>query len=787
MNFIHCFRKDQLMLARFGGILYRTRWLVLFLALLIVAGAVVFGTGLFGSLKSGGFNDPASESSRAEALLNAKLGGSTADIIILMSNNSIKATDATFMDAATQLLAKLKARPEVASVTSYYSTHSASLLSRDGHETFAVVQLAAKDEATKEKDFKTIEPLITSPAIETKVGGTVAVNVAVNKQVSSDLERAELITFPIVAILLLIVFGSLVAASLPLLIGGIAIMGAFAILRTLAGWTDVSVYAVNVVTMLGLGLAIDYALFIVTRFREELVSNKGEVKGALERTMATAGRTIMFSGLTISASLLGLLIFPVMFLRSIGMGGIAATLVAMLVALTILPALLAVLGHRINALSLQRLFRRRSSSQRYDMSVETKGVWYRISEIVMQHPVVVGLTVLAILVTLGLPFLRVAFATPDVKVLSTHQEARIVSDRLSQDFTQQGNSQLVIALQTPGNVLSSANLSSLDSYVHTIEGIPGVVNVNSLVTINPSLTLADYQQLYAHPGINPQLTAIAAQLANGDTTKITVALQPADHTTAAENIVSQVRAIHAPGGLVPLVDGVTAYQIDLLASLRATLPYALLVIIVAVSVLLFLMTGSVLMPAKAIVLNILSVSATFGALVWIFQDGHLENLLGFQSIGSIDATQPILIFAIAFGLSMDYEVFLLSRIKERYDATGDNRAAVSSGMQQTGRLITSLALLMAVVFGAFATSQIIFIQEIGIGLAIAVIIDATLVRMLLVPATMRILGKWNWWAPAPLRAIWQRIGLSESGVSGNAISSGEVLTAGEIEREKAQV
>ena len=775
------------MLARFGGMLYRTRWLVLVLALLIVAGAAVFGTGVFGSLKSGGFNDPASESSRAQALLDTKLGGATADVVILMSNSSLKATDATFMDAATQMLAKLKARPEVASITSYYSTHSASLLSRDGHETFAVVQLKAKDEATKENDFKTIEPLITSPTIETKVGGSVAVNVAVNKQVSSDLERAELITFPIVAILLLIVFGSLVAASLPLLIGGVAIMGAFAILRAIAGWTDVSIYAANVVTMLGLGLAIDYALFIVTRFREEL-GGDDDVKGALERTMSTAGRTIMFSGLTISTSLLALLIFPVMFLRSIGMGAIAATLIAMLAALTILPALLAVLGRRVNALSLQRLFRRRSSSQRYDAALETKGVWYRISETVMQHPIVVGLSVLAILVILGLPFLRVTFATPDVKVLSTQQEARIVSDRLSQDFIQQGNSQLVIALQTPGNVLSSTNLASLDSYVHTIEGIPGVVSVESVVTLNPSLTLADYQQLYAHPGVNPQVTAIAAQLVNGDTTKITIAMQPADHTIAAENIVSQVRAIHAPGGLVPLVDGVTAYQIDLLASLRATLPYALLVIIIAVFVLLFLMTGSLLMPIKAIVLNILSLSATFGALVWIFQDGHLQNLLGFQSTGSIDATQPILIFAIAFGLSMDYEVFLLSRIKERYDATGDNREAVSSGMQQTGRLITSAALLLAVVLLAFGTSKIIFIQEIGIGLAIAVIIDATLVRMLLVPATMRLLGKWNWWAPAPLRAIWQRIGLSESsGAAGAMAGSVETMTQGEIEREKAQV
>jgi trehalose monomycolate/heme transporter len=776
------------MLARLGGMLYRTRWIVLFFALLIVAGAAFFGTGLFSSLKSGGFTDPASESSRAQTLLDAKLRGSSADIIVLMSNTSMKAIDPAFIDAATPLLARLKARPEVASVTSYYSTHSASFLSRDGHETFAVVQLTAKDEATKEKDFKTIEPLITSPVIETKDGGYVAINVAINRQVSSDLERAELITFPIIAILLVIVFGSIVAAGLPLLIGGVAIMGAFAILRALASWTDVSVYAVNVVTMLGLGLAIDYALFIVTRFREELGNDDGEVKGALERTMATAGRTIIFSGLTVSTSLLGLLIFPVMFLRSIGMGAIAATLVAMLAALTILPALLAILGHRINALSIRRLFRRTSSFQRKETSIETSSAWYRISETVMRHPIVVGLSVLAILVTLGLPFLRVSFATADVKVLSTHQDARIVSDRLSQDFAQQGNAQIVVALQTPGNVLSPTNLASLDTYVRTIKDIPGVVNVDSLVTVTPSLTLADYQQLYAHPGTNPQLTAIAAQIANGDTTTITIAMQPIDHTTAAENIVRQVRAIHAPGGIVALVAGATAYQLDLLASLRATLPYALLVIVVAVSVLLFLMTGSLLMPIKAIVLNILSLSATFGALVWIFQDGHLQNLLGFQSTGSIDAIQPILIFAIAFGLSMDYEVFLLSRIKERYDETGDNRAAVSSGMQRTGWLITSAALLMAVVFSAFGTSKIMSVQEIGIGLAIAVIIDATLVRMLLVPATMRLLGKWNWWAPTPLRAIWRWAGLSESaGYARNTVSTNDTGELEEIEREKAQV
>jgi len=775
------------MLARLGGMLYRTRWIVVFAALLIVAGAAIFGSGLFGSLKSGGFNDPASESSKAQDLLDTQLGGSTADIIILMSNSSMKATDPTFTDAATQLLATIKARPEVASVSSYYSTRSTSFLSRDGHETFAVVQLAAKDESTKESNYKTIEPLITSPALHLTVGGNVPVNVAINQQVGADLEHAEMFTFPIVAILLLIVFGGLVAAGLPLLIGGVAILGAFAILRVLGSLTDVSVYAVNVVTMLGLGLAIDYALFIVTRFREELRADDGDVRGALERTMATAGRTIIFSGLTVSTSLLGLMLFPEMFLRSVGMGAIAATLVALLAALTILPAILALLGRRVNALSIQRLFRRNSASKRLSTTTETRGAWYRLAEMVMRRPVVVALAVLAILVTLGLPFLHVSFSTSDVKVLPANQEARVVSDRLSQGFAQQGNSQLVIAVRTPGDALSATNLSSLDTYAHEIKAIPGVISVESLVTVNPSLTLADYQQLYAHPSDNPQLAGAAVQLANGDATKIMVAMQPADHSAAAADIVREVRVIHAPGGLVPLVDGVTAYQVDLLASLGATLPYAFLIIVVAVSVLLFLMTGSVLMPIKAIVLNILSLSATFGGLVWIFQDGHLQNLLGFQSTGSLDATMPVLIFAIAFGLSMDYEVFLLSRIKERFDATGDNRAAVSSGLQRTGWLITSAALLLAVVLGAFGGSKIVFIQEVGIGLAIAVIVDATLVRMLLVPATMRLLGRWNWWAPAPLRAIWRRVGLSESTAHarGAVSSSGSVVL--EIEKEEAQV
>jgi uncharacterized membrane protein YdfJ with MMPL/SSD domain len=774
------------MLYRLGGGIYRARWAVLFGGLALVVAAAIYGTGVFGSLKNGGFQDPNSESTRAQTLLDQRFGGATSDVVILMQSDTFSATDPAFASAATQMLDRLRAQPQVASVTSYYSTQSARFLSRDGHETFAVVQLAAQDITAKQSDYTTLLPLMTAPGLHLTIGGNVPTNVAVSKQVSADLEHAEIITFPVVGFLLFIVFGGLVAASLPLMIGGISILGAFAILRGLTNLTDISIFAINVVTVTGLGLAIDYALFIVTRFREELALDGRDVRGAVQRTLATAGRTVFFSGLTVSVSLLGLLLFPEGFLRSMGLGAIGAVLVAMLAALTILPAMLALLGRRVNALSIGGLFRRIRRS-RYAASMgETHGAWYRLSQAVMRFPVPVALAVLGVLVLLGTPFLHVSFTTPDVHVLPAGQEARVAADRLARDFAQQGASELMIVIRTPGSALSSGNLARLDTYVREIEAMPGVAQVQSLVTVDPSLTLAEYQQLYANPGANPQIAAVAAQLANGDATRLTVELQSAEFSAATEQVVNQIRALTPPAGFQPLVAGETPYQMDLFANLRATLPYALLVMALTIFILLFLMTGSVVMPLKAILLNTLSLTATFGALVWIFQDGHLQGLLHFQSNGNIDGTQTILIFALAFGLSMDYEVFLLSRIKEQFDSSSDNRASVASGLQRTGWLITSAALLFAVVLAAFSTSEIIFIKEIGVGLAIAVIMDATLVRALLVPATMRLLGQWNWWAPRPLQALWQRVGLSESAAPARTSSGSVAASAADRELEPAR-
>jgi trehalose monomycolate/heme transporter len=337
-----------------------------------------------------------------------------------------------------------------------------------------------------------------------------------------------------------------------------------------------------------------------------------------------------------------------------------------------------------------------------------------------------------------------------------------VYDQIQQNFPQQSGEGIPIAIIMTGNALSPANLARLDGYVRKIALIPGVVGVESLVTVDPSLSLSQYQQLYANPAANPRLATAAAVYANGNATKVVVDTNALQLSSAATQIVYQLRAAQAPSGFAALVGGATAEQVDLFASLRATIPWALLVMAVAVLVLLFLLTGSLVLPLKALILNVLSLSATFGALVWVFQDGHLQNLFGFQSVGSLDSTQPVLIFGLAFGLSMDYEIFLLSRIKEQFDRSGDNRAAVALGLQRVGRLITSAALLLAVVVGAFVTAKIIFIQEIGLGVALAVLLDATVVRGLLVPAMMRLMGRWNWWAPRPLRVWQRRIRLSET-------------------------
>jgi uncharacterized membrane protein YdfJ with MMPL/SSD domain len=560
------------------------------------------------------------------------------------------------------------------------------------------------------------------------------INQDINDRVSSDIARAETISIPVLAVLLVLIFGSFAAAGLPLAIGITAILGAFTALRGFAMFTDVSIFAVNVVTITGLGLAIDYGLFVVSRFREEIRRGSGPgenaVEEALARTMATAGRTVAVSGVTVAISLAGLLIFPQVFLRSMGFGGMSAVLIAMLAALTLLPALLGMLGPKVDALSV-RPWLRRLVRRPVAIPDDTHGFWYRIAHSVMRRPVVYTVVVVGLLVALALPFLRVQFGGIDVRVLPADQESRVVAETIERDFppTTSGPIQSIVTL--PDAVDSPAGSAALESYVAAVAEVPGVDGAT--------------------------VTGAA-----GDTARVSIAYDGDPVDKAARDLVGAVRDVPAPDGARVLVGGQSATLTDLLASLGALLPWMALMVVATTFVLLFLAFGSIVLPLKAVVMNVLSLGASFGALVWIFQDGHLSGFLDFTPTGFVEATQPILVLAIVFGLSMDYEVFLMSRIREQYDLTGDNTTAVATGLQRTGGIITSAALLLLVVIGAFSLSGITFIKMIGVAMLIAIVVDATIVRILLVPATMRLLGRANWYAPGPLRRVYARYGIRES-------------------------
>ena len=549
-----------------------------------------------------------------------------------------------------------------------------------------------------------------------RVGGTVPMEVAINSEVTANIAKAEAFSMPVLLILLLVIFGSLAAAALPVAIGGIAILGSFTVLRLLTMATTVSVYSVNITTILGLGLAIDYGLFMVTRFREEL-GRQPTVEQAVARTVATAGRTVAVSGVTVAVALTSLMLFPEDFLRSMGYGGVATVAVDMLAALTVLPALLAVLGPRVNALRIRRNVHR-------PVRDEASGAWYRLAHSVMRRPAVYAGVIVIGLLALGAPFLRISWGGTDARTLPAASTVRQVSEALDRQFPV-NSTEPIEALVTGARAPAQ-----LTAYLHRIDAIPGVTGA--------------------------QVTGV-----NGNVARVDVGYQPAPVSAAARHIVTQIRALSAPPGATVLVGGTTAGLVDELASLGATLPWMALLVGVSTFVLLFLAFGSVVLPVKAIVMNVLSLSATFGVVVWIFQWGHLSGPLQFTPTGSIDPTMPILMLAVIFGLSMDYEVFLLSRIRERYDQTGDNTASVASGLQRTGGLITSLALLLIIVVGAFSASGITFIKLMGVGMIVALLVDATIIRVLLVPATMRLLGRANWWAPRPLRRLYARYGIRE--------------------------
>lgn len=710
------------MFAWWGQAVVRLRWAVLAAALVVVAVGSTWGAGVFGQLTGGGYDDPASESSRAAERITAELGPQGADLIVLWSSDGATVEQPAFRDPVAATVAGLRARPEVTSVTTWYDTPVPALLSTDRRATYALVQLRAGDEDGKTAAYDDLRPALATPGVRTEVGGTVAFLHEANRQTTEDITRAELLSMPVLLVLLVLIFGGLVAASTPLLIGGLAILGAFVAVRLVNLVTDVSIFAINVITLIGLGMAVDYALFVVSRFREELAAGH-DTPAAVRRTMATAGRTVLVSGLTIALAMASLLIFPQAFLRSMGLGGMAAVLVAMLAALTVLPALLAVLGHRINALRVPLPWRRGARGGR-PAAREAGGAWARIARSVMRRPVryLVGVTLLLLL--LAAPFLRITFGGFDERVLPGDAAPRVVSERIAAEF--------------PGG---------------TVAPIDVLVSGASPEQVRP---FAD--RVAAVPGV----TGVTVAASRGASTLLSVTYPGEPTGDVAQDVVRALRDLPAPGGAEVLVGGRPGADRDLLDSLGGRLPWMALLMAAATLVLLFLAFGSVVLPVKAVLMNLVSIGASFGVVVWIFQDGHLADLLGFTPTGFIEPSNPILMLAVLFGLATDYEVFLLSRVREEWDRTGDNTASVAAGLQHTGRIITAAALLLIVVVAGFATGGMAYVKLIGIGMIVAIVVDATLVRALLVPATMRLLGRWNWWAPGPLGRFHRRYGIREA-------------------------
>jgi trehalose monomycolate/heme transporter len=707
------------MFEAWGRAVSRRRRLTLVITFLFVAFAGAWGTGVFGKLSSGdNFTPPSSPSQREATAAEQVFGRNDADVVVLYRSATMTVTDPAYRQAVTTALSALP-RADVARVSTYWSTGSPSLVSTDRHSTYAVLQLTGADDAARHQTYGAIKNELTpaslaADGVTARVGGNVATEVAINNEVTADIAKAEGFSMPVLLILLTVIFGSLAAASLPLAIAGVGILGSFTVLRLLTIATTVSIYSLNITTILGVGLGIDYGLFMVTRFREEL-HRQPTVEQAVARTVATAGRTVAVSGVTVALALTSLMLFPVDFLRSMGYGGVATVAVDVAAALTVLPALLAVLGHRVNALRIRRSVQRPPRD-------ETSGAWYRLARSVMRRPLVYVAVITIALLALAAPFLRISWGGTDARTLPAASTVRQVTEAL--------DSQFPVNSTDPIEVLITGADPALAPYLHHIDAIPGVTGA--------------------------QVTG-----AKDDAIRVDVGYTPAPVSSAARHIVTQIRALAPPAGATVLVGGTTAGLVDELASLGSTLPWMALLVCLSTFVLLFLAFGSVVLPLKAIVMNVLSLGGTFGVVVWIFQWGHLSGLLRFTPTGSIDPTMPILMLAIIFGLSMDYEVFLLSRIRERYDQTGDNTLAIAAGLQRTGGLITSLALLLIIVVAAFSASGITFIKLLGVGMIVALLVDATVVRILLVPATMRLLGRANWWAPRPLRRLYARYGIKE--------------------------
>jgi RND superfamily putative drug exporter len=748
--------------AGLGRFVARRRWWVVAGWALLALLALPFAPGAHDALQAGGFTADDLEAARARRILEERVGlPPSALVIVIRSTDDARAGDPAFEAAALAAIARV---PQVAHVTGLVPhTLATRQVSADRTTVYDVVTL----DLTPDRSPDVLAPLRAAiqarPGIEVGLAGGPAFYGDIQQVSQDDLQRSELLSLPLAGLALLLVFGSVVAAGVPVVVGGVAVLVALGSIAVVASFTPMSIFVLNLATLLGFGLGVDYALLMASRFREELGHrdggrradgsiDQGAVADAVERTVATAGRAVAFSGATVLLGLGGLVLFDLMVLRSVGIAGALVVGLAVAAALTLLPACLAILGPRLDALAVRG--RARPTTADDDPG---HGAWWRLAQWVMDHALPVAVVTTLSLVALGAPFLHVRFNAPDASILPAHVPSRVAYDTLLAAFPEGELAPLVLAVTTDGPVTEPTNVGLLYDWSRRLAADPRVSRVDSIVDLDPRLTRAQYQLLLGNPA-GPGDRAVAQTLAtttDGDLTTFTLITRHASNHPDARDMVHDLRdptsALAPPAGVHVLVGGGAAEVVDVVDRVAQQAPRAVVFILVTTFLVLFLLLRSVVLPIKALLMNTLSILASFGALVWIFQDGNLSALLDFAPLGFVETTMPVILFCVLFGLSMDYEVFLLSRMKEAWVATGDNRIAGASGLERSGRIVTSAAAIVVLVAASFAFADVVLIQALGVGVAIAVALDATVVRALLVPSTMRLLGRWNWWMPEALR------------------------------------
>jgi uncharacterized membrane protein YdfJ with MMPL/SSD domain len=755
---------------RWGALVYRFRKVVVVLTVALAIASLSLAFKASSQLGSGGFLDKGSESARVADTLAAEFGtGQSSLVILYRAPAGTDAGSAAYQAEVSQSLARLKADPRVAGVVGYAQTGAARFVANDRSMTYVVAELKATDEQSVGQLDSLRAEIVTPPGSIIQLTGYAPLTKDSATQSTKDLERAETVSLPIALIILVAVFGSLIAAAMPLLVAGLAIPSALALVYIAAQYTEMSIFVLNIATMLGLALAIDYSLFMVSRFREEL--SRGRPVGlAVERAVATSGKAVAFSGTAVAIGLSGLLLLKAPALGSIGLGGALVVLCSVVYALTFLPALLGMLGPRVTSLSVSTLWRRLSGRPARDPLAPPSGesAWSRVAHAVMRHPVAVLVPLLVLLIAVGTPALSIEQGVPGASIYPAGLESRDAYVALQKDFPPGETNPITILAQVQGDPLSAANVKALTDYAARLAKEPDISRVESPFsnlkdpTTGQALSAAQIEALYAAPAAQrpPAVAALLSTYVRGSTVQFD-AISPLDPSLpAATNMIPTLRAIPAGQGITTQVGGAAALGYDFLNAMNERLPLVVAVVIAAMLVILFLLFGSVVLPVKAVIMTLLSITASFGALVWIFQEGHLANVLDFQPLGYTVAGNPVIMFCGLFGLSMDYEVLLLSRIQEAWRRTGDNTEAVAEGVTRTAGVITGAALIMVGVFAAFALAQVVTIKSLGVAMAIAVAVDATVIRVFVVPATMRLLGRWNWWAPGPLGRLADRVGFS---------------------------